>query len=453
MRQGADPQSTAAQRWMGVGRSDDPDSRAATLAAARGALVGDQPKLLIAFTAITHDPVAVLDGLQAIAPGVPIVGCSTHGEIAPGGPRDGTVTVAAIGGSGFAVATTAAEEVFGRQRMAGAEVAACADQIGEKPYRVLLLLTDGMIRDQEEIVRGCYSVLGQTVPLFGGGAADGWRMSGVYLFGNGKVLSDAIVAAAIGSDAPLSVSISHGWRPVGEPMIVTSSGNGRVYTLDDRPALDVYLDRIGAPPEAYTDANAFSAFTMTRPLGIQRGGAVEIRNVSTEVDLLGRSIGGGGVIDHGSLTWVMTGDEESILRATDTACEAALNGLGERPPVGMLTLSCAALRQVVDPAGLRSRCGRVCVAAIGVRRCRRSWPMAAHARRVRPSRRRRGAVVGCEESRAVGLAQGAVAGRTHRGLVNGWAGTIKWWASRLRSGGPTSRGWRGIDAHRTWVRS
>jgi hypothetical protein len=360
MQQESDRLSTAAgQRWMGVGRSDDADSRAAARAAARAALMGDQPKLLIAFAAVTRDPVAVLAGLRTIAPGVPVVGCSTHGEIAPGGPRDGTVTVAAIGGPGFAVATAAAKGVFGRQRMAGAEVAACAEQISKKPYRVLLLLTDGLVRDQEAIIRGCYSVLGESVPLFGGAAADGWRMSGVYLLGNDQVLTDAVVAAAIGSDAPLSVSISHGWRPVGEPMIVTSSGNGRVYTLDDRPALDVYLDRIDAPPEAYTDAKAFSAFTMTRPLGIQRSSGVEIRNVSTEVDLVGRSIGGGGVIEHGSLTWVMTGDEESILHATDTACEQALNGLGERAPVGLLTLSCAALRAVLGNEGIQREGARL----------------------------------------------------------------------------------------------
>ena len=92
---------TVEQRWMGVGRSDDADSRAAALTAARDALVGAEPKLLIVFAAITHDAGAMLDALAEVAPGVPVVGCSTHGEIAPGGPADGTVTVTALGGPGF----------------------------------------------------------------------------------------------------------------------------------------------------------------------------------------------------------------------------------------------------------------------------------------------------------------------------------------------------------------
>jgi len=344
------------RRWMGVGRSDLADSRAAALAAGREALAGgagDAPKLLIAFSAIGHDAAAVLDGLTGLADGAPVLGCSTHGEIGPGGPRDGGVTVAALGGPGFAVTTATAKDVTGRQREAGAEVAQCARELDGWPHRVLLLLTDGLVRDQESVLRGAYGVLGASVPLFGGAAADGWRMTGAYLLGDGRVLSGAVVAATIASEAPLAVSVRHGYHRLGQPMIVTGAANGRVYTLDDRPALDVYLDRLGAPPEAYTDPAAFTAFALPRPLGIQRRSGVEARNLSTEVDLEGRSIGGGGAIDHGGLTWAMTGDEESILAATDAACADALAALAGRRPVGMLTLSCAALRAVLGDEGIR----------------------------------------------------------------------------------------------------
>jgi hypothetical protein len=341
------------RRWMGVGRSGGADSRAAAVEAARAAVTGAEPKLLIAFTAITHDQAAVLAALGEVAPGVPAVGCTTHGEIGPGGPADGTVTVAAIGGPGFAVTTAVADHVSGRQRAAGAEVARCAAEVADHPHRVLMLITDGLVRDQEAIVRGAYGVLGASIPLFGGAAADGWRMTGSYLLGDGRVLTDAVVAVSIASEAPLAVAVRHGWTKVGQPMIVTSSGNGRVYTLDDRPALDVYLDRLGAPAEAYTDPTAFMNFAMARPLGVQRRSGVEARNLSTEIDIEGRSIGGGSAIDHGGLTWAMTGDEQSILEATDAACREAVEGLSGRAPVGLLTFSCAALRAVLGDEGIR----------------------------------------------------------------------------------------------------
>jgi hypothetical protein len=344
---------------MGVGRSTHPDSYPAALAATHRAIVGDQPKLLLAFAAITHDPATVLAGVSAGAPGVPVIGCSTHGEIGPEGPADGSVTVAAIGGPGFQVSTAVATAVSGRQREAGAEVAECAAGVADLPYRTLLLLTDGLVREQEEILRGCYGVLGASIPLFGGAASDAWRMSGVFLLGGGQVHRDAVVAATLASEAPMSVSARHGWHAVGKPMIVTSSANGRVYTLDDRPALDVYLSRLSAPREAYTDPYAFMEFALPRPLGVQRRSGIEARNLSTEIDLPGRSIGGGTAIPHGCLTWAMTGDTESILDATDAACQNALAGLAGHTPIGMLTFSCAALRAVLGDDGVRRESERL----------------------------------------------------------------------------------------------
>jgi hypothetical protein len=354
------------RRWMGVGRSQLEDSSAAALAAVHDAVRGDDPKLLMAFAAITHDPVAVVEALRQAVPGVPVVGCTTHGEIGPGGPTDGSVMVAAIGGVGFSVEVAVAEQVSGRQREAGAEVARSMSGVRRLPHRILMLLTDGAIRDQESILRGVYGVLGAEVPLFGGACADGWRMTGGYLIADKRVLTDAIIGVTIASEAPLSIGVRHGWSKVGPPMIVTSSGNGRVYTLDDRPALDVYLERLDAPAEAYTDQTTFTTFALPRPLGIQRRSGVEARNLSTEVDLAGRSIGGGGAIDHGGLTWVMTGSEESILTATDAACRDALDGLGGEPPVGLLTFSCAALRAVLGDDGIRREGERLDAWADGI---------------------------------------------------------------------------------------
>jgi hypothetical protein len=191
-------------------------------------------------------------------------------------------------------------------------------------------------------------------------------MNGAYLLGGGRVHSDAVVAAAITSDGPLSVAVRHGWHEVGEPMIVTSSGNGRVYTLDDQPALDLYLDRLSAPPAAYTDAAAFTEFALPRPLGVRRRRGLEARNLSTEVDIEGRSIGGGSAIDHGSLVWAMTGDEDSIAWATEAACEQALAGLGAYEPVGLFTLSCAGLRAVLGEDGTQREADRLAKWAAGV---------------------------------------------------------------------------------------
>jgi hypothetical protein len=97
---------------------------------------------------------------------------------------------------------------------------------------------------------------------------------------------------------------------------------------------------------------AFFSFALPRPIGVQRRSGVEARNIASRVDIEGRSIASGSAIDHGGLVWAMTGDEESILAATDAACQDALAGLGDQEPVGLLTFSCAALRSVLGNDGI-----------------------------------------------------------------------------------------------------
>jgi hypothetical protein len=347
------------RRWMGVARSAEADSRAAAATAARAAIVGPDPKLLVVFFAISHDPHEVVAGIRDVTTGIPVIGCSTHGEIAPGGPSDGTIVIAAVGGAGIEAATCVVRGVAGRQREAGAQVARCVAEVPDLPHKVLMLLTDSKIRSQETILRGCYGVLGASIPMVGGAAGDGWKMGQTLVIADDEVVTDGIVGVALASEAPLAVAFGHGWQKTGEPMIVTGSGDGRVFTLDDKPAMDAYLDRLGAPPEAYTDMEAFRDFALPRPLGVQRRSWVEARNLSTGIDLDGRSIGSAGTIDHGGLTWAMTGDEESILAATDTVCETVLAGLGDREPVGLFTFSCAALRAVLGDDGIERENERI----------------------------------------------------------------------------------------------
>lgn len=45
-----------------------------------------------------------------------------------------------------------------------------------RPHQVLLLLTDGLAGDQQEVVRGAYATLGAGTRLVGGCAGDGLRM-------------------------------------------------------------------------------------------------------------------------------------------------------------------------------------------------------------------------------------------------------------------------------------
>ena len=350
----------ARQRWVGVGRSTAASARLAGREAAAAALEGrTDGRLLVVFASDALDLAELAGAVREAAGDVPLIGCSTAGEITGAGPADTSAVVLALGGDGFSVATASADATGpGGLRDAGAQVAACAEAIADRPHRALLLLSDGLAGDQEELVRGAYGVVGAEVPLVGGCAGDDLRMQRTSQLHDGRVLHGAVVAAALGSDAPLGIGVSHGWQRVGEPMLVTASEGSVVLCLDDEPALDVYLSRLGAPPEAHVDPAAFTRFALTHPLGLHRRRTDEVRFVAG-ADFARRALTCVAHVPQGALTWFMEGDDASVLEATDTACAAAVAALGGAIPLGLLAFDCIARRGVLGDDGLPVEVGRL----------------------------------------------------------------------------------------------
>jgi hypothetical protein len=333
-------------RWIGVGTSTLTDSAAAGRQAAASALHGADAKLLVTFVSPAHDLPALLAGIRDVCPDTPLIGCSTSGEIATSGPSDSSVVITALGGPGFIVATAAGRSASTDLRAAGAAAASCAELVEPKAHQVLLLLTDGLAGDQQEIVRGAYSVVGAAMPLVGGCAGDDLAMHKTFQLFDGEVLEDAVLAAAITSDSPLGIGVQHGWQRVGNAMLVTESSGNRVLTLDDQPALDVYLDRLNAPDDVRTDAAAFTRFALTHPFGVSRRSGEEVRFIAG-ADFADRSIGCIAEVPQGGLTWIMEGDDASVLDATDAACTQALDALDGQAPLGFLAFDCIARRGVL----------------------------------------------------------------------------------------------------------
>lgn len=345
-------------RWASVGRSSASCSGTAGREAAREAMARDDPALLLVFCSPEHRLTELIAEVRAESGDAPLVGSTTAGEITSSGPSEGGVVVMALGGKGFSVATGAATGIGSRLRQAGAEVAGCVDAVSTRKHRILLLLTDGLAGDHQEIIRGAYSVAGAAVPLVGGTAADNLRMSDTRQIHGGDVLANAVVAAAIGTNSPLGVGVRHSWRPFGEPLLVTGSTENLITSLDDEPAMDVYLGRLEAPSECYRDQAAFTRFAVTHPLGLSRRSGERLRCVF-RADFESRAIACNALIPNGAVTWFMECDAASVLDATDRACADAMRGLEGRPPIGMVAFDCVGRKCMLGPAGATAEVERM----------------------------------------------------------------------------------------------
>ncbi len=148
-------------------------------------------------------------------------------------------------------------------------------------------------------------------------------------------------------------------------MVVTRSADNRVFLLDDQPALDVYLKRLDAPASAGSDPESFTRFALTHPLGLdRRAGEEQVRFVA-EADFSERSLVCIAEVPQGGITWLMEGDEQSVLDASDAACHDALEALGGGEPLGILAFDCIARRGVLGDRGITREVRRIAEHAAG----------------------------------------------------------------------------------------
>ncbi|MDW3217303.1 MAG: FIST N-terminal domain-containing protein [Acidimicrobiales bacterium] len=349
---GASTRSDA--RWAGVGTSTLDNSYEAGVRAASDADAGGDAALFVVFAGHRHDHEALLAGVASVASNdASVVGCSTGGEIGVAGPTDDGVVVMALGGDGISFASRCADVVGGDLRTAGELAADAVWDVEDRGHTVLLMLSDGLAGDQQEVVRGAYATTGATIPLVGGCAGDGMEMAQATLFhankNGSRIGGNQVIGVAISSVAPIGIGVSHGWEAVGESVLITKSVGNVVHEIDGEPALDRYLRLHGAPADLASDPNAFTQFASTHPIGLAHRGRDEVRFISS-ADPEARTITSIAGVPQGVVAHAMAGTVESVLDATDSACDAALAQIGSQP-VAVLAFDCVARRGVMGEDG------------------------------------------------------------------------------------------------------
>lgn len=339
-------------RWIRVGTADDADPERAVQQALRPILELGQPRLAIIFCSPIHDLAQISRRVKHSLAESEVIGCSTAGELIRDHALAGGLLIWALGGEGFNVTTGFGQGSADRGlREAAAEAARCIETVQRKPHTILFLLADGLCGDQMEVVRGAYEVCGARVPLVGGCAGDDMALQSTTQIHEDRVLTQAVVAAAISSDAPMAIGIAHGWKALSEPMLVTESHGTTLINLDDRPALDVYLDRFEAPEEVRQDPSRFFAFAHTRPIGIARRNRIEIRYVYG-ADYEKRTLTVFAEVPQGAMAYLMQGSCSSVLDATAEVCALAEQELQGLPARGFMLLECVARKSLLDQEGL-----------------------------------------------------------------------------------------------------
>jgi hypothetical protein len=258
--------------------------------------------------------------------------------------------VTLIGGPGVTAAIATGSLDRDDSRLAGQQAAGAVQALtADLGHTALILLADGLTGDTNHVVRGAYEVAGAMVPIVGGCAGDDLAMVATWQLAGDQLLTCSVVGAALSSDAPLGVGVRHGWNPVGSPMTVTSAEGNFILTLDDRPALDAYLEALGNAEAGHTRAE-LAKFCQTRPLGLESRGGYQVRFIRG-ADLERRSMEFLVAIGEGELVTLMHGGTDTVVTAAGSAVGDALGQLNGEP-LGIVAFDCVACRGVIGDDAL-----------------------------------------------------------------------------------------------------
>lgn len=273
------------------------------------------------------------EALRERFPGAQLLGCSSASQIAGAEiVEDGIVGVALTFKSVRVRTGAVAIARLGESYGSGADL---GRQLADPDLRGVLVLSDGLTVNGSELTRGISGEIGPGIPVSGGLAADGANFEETLVGLNRRPEKGWIAAVGFyGDAAQLATGSAGGWSAFGPRRRISKSDGNILYTLDDRPALELYERYLG--PE---EVDALPSSALLFPLNIFDPEHPEHSVVRTvlAVDRQHRSMTFAGDMPEGWVAELMRGNVD---RLTLGAAEAArqLDPQGGELPADSLVL-------------------------------------------------------------------------------------------------------------------
>lgn len=306
-----------------------------------GASLEGKVSLLLVFGAshILGDAAAV-DEVRARYPGVPMVGCSTSGEICGIRVRDDSLVVTAVRFEHTSLKLV--HEVIpdgGDSREAGERL---AKALPTRQLVHVLVLSDGLKINGSELARGLRENLPPGVAVTGGLAGDGTDFQQTLVCGDCAPCEGVIAAVGFYSER-LKVGYGSlgGWDSFGAERLITRSKANVLYELDGRPALELYKKYLG---EQNTDPADALLFPLALRTGEEAFGLVRTVLAVNEDD---QSMTFAGDMPEGIYARLMKANFDRLVDGAEGAARASYEMLGSVEPELALLISCVGRKLVL----------------------------------------------------------------------------------------------------------
>ncbi|MBK8211415.1 MAG: FIST C-terminal domain-containing protein [Rhodospirillales bacterium] len=213
---------------------------------------------------------------------VPLVGCTSAGEITPAGYLSGSITGFALASPDFITVAAPVGDLRRFSILQGHEVVRdLRGQLEQKASDIApdntfaLLLIDGLCKCEEMVVSSLSAALGD-IPLFGGSSGGDLRFRSSYVFHGGQFHTDSAVLVLVRTRLPFKLFTTDHFVSSDTKMVVTEADPvSRIVTeINAEPAGREYARLLGL------DENTLSPMIFaTHPVVVKVGGRYYTRSI------------------------------------------------------------------------------------------------------------------------------------------------------------------------------
>jgi hypothetical protein len=164
----------------------------------------------------------------------------------------------------------------------------------------VIVISSGLTIDAEQIIKGFHDV-DKDIPLYGGLAGDDLTMKASYVFSNQFESSNGIVALVLDNEKLLVQGIAtSGWDNIGIEKTITKSAGNVVYSIDDEPAVDVFVNYFQFTESVDNTAEIIAQNFAQYPLQLTKDNGNVVLRAPLMVDIESRALIFAGGIPQGS---------------------------------------------------------------------------------------------------------------------------------------------------------
>ncbi|PKA83104.1 hypothetical protein ATE92_1250 [Ulvibacter sp. MAR_2010_11] len=258
---------------------------------------GFKPTLAIVFLSIKQDIDAICEIFDK--EGIAVFGATTSGEFIDGDVEEGSVTVMLL---------DIHQEYFKLVFLETGDMTTLenAKQLGiegKKAFsRPAFIIVSGWLSNEgENIIEGITEGCGSEATIFGGMAGDDLSLDGPVAFTYGKSSAKGLLGLIIDEDKiELNGIATCGWKAIGTTKTITKSVGNVVYTIDDKPALDMIIKYLGVEYDFDSGKEIVTQIGAYYPLQMERENVAPVMRTAMLANREDRSLICAGNVPQGS---------------------------------------------------------------------------------------------------------------------------------------------------------